>query len=113
MVSSGANRQINHANINFSFSTFVHLVGYIGCYFAKVSMYAVANISLLIKQNQILSDADQNNVACKQSAIGCVVNVFSFVTMGRHVVLCFQRFVQHLDQTLEKVANALRNIFIH
>ena len=31
--------------------------------------------------------------------------------MGRHVVLCFQRFVQHLDQALEKVVNALRNIF--
>ena len=42
----------------------------------------------------------QNNVACKQSATACVDNVFSFVAMGRHVVLCFQRFVQHLDQTL-------------
>lgn len=29
----------------------------------------------------------------------------------QNVVLCFQRFVQHLDQTLEKVANAFRNIF--
>ena len=53
----------------------------------------------------------QYNVACKQSAIGCVDNVLSFVTPGRHVVLSFQRFVQHLDQTLEKVVNALRNIF--
>ena len=52
----------------------------------------------------------QYNVACKQSAIGCVDNVLSFVTPGRHV-LCFQRSVQHLDQTLEKVVNALRNIF--
>ena len=53
----------------------------------------------------------RHNVACKQSAIGGVANVFSFVTMGRHVVLCFQRFVQHLDQTLEKAVNELRNIF--
>ena len=53
----------------------------------------------------------QNNVACKQSASGCVDIVLSFVTTGRHIVLCFQRIVQHLDQTLEKVANALRNIF--
>ena len=44
----------------------------------------------------------QHNVACKQSAISCVDNVLSFVTTGRHVVLCFQRFVQHLDQTLKK-----------
>ena len=36
-----------------------------------------------------------------------------FVTMGRHVVLCFQHFVQYLDQTLEKVLNALRTFFIH
>ena len=77
-------------------------------------MYVVANISLLIKQNQVPSDANsdvQNSVACKQSASGCVDIVFSFVTTGRHVVLCFQRIVQHLDQTLEKVANALRNNF--
>ena len=53
----------------------------------------------------------QHNVACKQSAIGRVANVFSFVTTSRHVVLCFQRFVQHLDQTLEKAVRALRNIF--
>ena len=53
----------------------------------------------------------QHNVACKQSAISCVDNVLSFVTTGRHVVLCFQCFVQHLDQTLENVLNALRNIF--
>ena len=53
----------------------------------------------------------QNNVACKQSASGCVDILFSFVTTGRQVVLCFQLIVQHLDQTLEKVANALRNIF--
>ena len=52
----------------------------------------------------------QHNVACKQSAIACVDNVLNFVTTGRHV-LCFQRFVQHLDQTLENVVNALRNIF--
>ena len=52
----------------------------------------------------------QHNVACKQSAIGRVANVFSFVTTGRHVVLCFQCFVQHLDQTLEKPAKALRNV---
>ena len=45
----------------------------------------------------------QHNVACKQSAISCVDNVLSFVTTGRHVVLCFQCFVQHLDQTLENV----------
>ena len=55
----------------------------------------------------------QHNVACKQSTIGRVANVFSFVTTGRHVVLCFQRLVQHLDQTLEKAVNELRNIFIH
>ena len=42
----------------------------------------------------------QHNVACKQSGIGRVANVFSFVTTGRHVVLCFQRFAQHLDKTL-------------
>ena len=53
----------------------------------------------------------QHNVACKQSAIGRVANVFSFVTTGRHVVLCFQRFVQYFDQTLEKAVNVLRNIF--
>ena len=54
----------------------------------------------------------QHNVACKQSAIGLVLPMcLSFVTTGRHVVLCFQRFVQHLDQTLENVVNALRNIF--
>ena len=53
----------------------------------------------------------QHNVACKQSDIGRVANVFSFVTTGRHVVLCFQRFAQHLDKTLEKGVNALRNIF--
>ena len=53
----------------------------------------------------------QHKVACKQSAIGRVANVFSFVTTGRHVVLCFQHFVQHLDQTLEKAVNELRNIF--
>ena len=53
----------------------------------------------------------QHNVACKQSPISCVDNVLSFVTTGRHVVLCFPRFVQHLDQTLENVVNALRNIF--
>ena len=54
----------------------------------------------------------QHNVACKQSAIGRVANVFSFVTTGRHVhvVLCFQHFVQHLDQTLEKPVKALRNV---
>ena len=71
-------------------------------------MQVVANISLLIKQNQILSEQNfdvQHNVACKQSAIGRVANVFSFVTTGRHVVLCFQPFVQHLDQTLEKAVN--------
>ena len=44
-------------------------------------------------------------------AVGCVDNMFSFVTTGRHIVLCFQRLVQHLDQTLEKVVNTLRNIF--
>ena len=54
----------------------------------------------------------QHNVNCKQSAISCVEYVLSFVTTGRHVVLCFQRFVQHLDQTLENVVNALRNIFV-
>ena len=53
----------------------------------------------------------QHNVACKQSAIGRVANVFSFVTTGRHAVLCFQRLVQHLEQTLEKAVNVLRNIF--
>ena len=36
---------------------------------------------------------------------------FGFVRTGRNVVLCFQRFVQHLDQTLENGANALRNNF--
>ena len=61
----------------------------------------MANISLLI--NKIKFSQMQNfdflhNVACKQSSIG-------------RVVLCFQRFVQHLDQTLEKAVNALRNIF--
>ena len=46
----------------------------------------------------------EHNVACKQSAIGRVANVFRFVTTGGHV-LCFQRFVKHLDQTLEKDVN--------
>ena len=46
----------------------------------------------------------QHNVACKPSAIGRVANVFCYV------VLCFQRFVQHLDQTLEKPVKALRNV---
>ena len=54
----------------------------------------------------------QHNVACKQSAIGRVANVFSLVTTGRHVFFCFQRFVQHLDQTLEKAVNELGNIFL-
>ena len=74
----------------------------------------MANISLSSnksKFSQMQNFDVQHNVACKQSAIGCVDNVFSFVTTGRHVVVCFQRFVQHLDQTLEKVVNALRNIF--
>ena len=53
----------------------------------------------------------QHNVACKLSAIGRVANAFIFVTTGRHVVLCFQHFVQHLDQTLEKAVNVLSNIF--
>ena len=53
----------------------------------------------------------QHNVACKQSANACVDNVLSFVTTGRHVVLCFQSFVQHLDETLENVVSVLRNIF--
>ena len=53
----------------------------------------------------------QHNVACKLSAVGRIANVFIFITTGRHVVLCFQHFVQHLDQTLEKAVNALRNIF--
>ena len=39
---------------------------------------------------------------CKQSAIGRVANV---------LFLCFQYFVQYLDQTLEKAVNSLRNIF--
>ena len=39
-----------------------------------------------------------------------VVLPMCFVTTGRHVVLCFQRFVQHLDQTLEKPVKALRNV---
>jgi len=47
---------------------------------------------------------------CKQSAIGCVANVFSFVTTGRHIVFLFNP-VQYLDQTLEKAVNSLRNIF--
>ena len=33
------------------------------------------------------------------------------LTMSFGFVLCFQRFVQHLDQTLENGANALRNNF--
>ena len=53
----------------------------------------------------------QHNAACKEGAIGRVANVSSFVTTGRHVVLCFQRFVQHSDQMLEKAVNELRNIF--
>ena len=52
-----------------------------------------------------------HNIACKECAIGRVANVSSFVTTGRHVVLCFQCFVQHSDQTLEKAVNELRNIF--
>ena len=71
----------------------------------------MANISLLIKFSQTQNFDVQHNVACKQSAIGCVASVFSFVTTGRHVVLCFQCFVQHLDQTLEKPVNVLRNVF--
>ena len=53
----------------------------------------------------------QHNVACIQSTTGRVANVFSFVTTGRHIVFCFQRFVKHLDQTLEKAVNELRNNF--
>ena len=54
----------------------------------------------------------QHNVACKHSAIGRVANVFSFVPTGssRHVVLCYQHFVQHLDQMLEKAVNTLTYI---
>ena len=55
----------------------------------------------------------QHNVACKHSAIGRVANVFSFVTTGRHVVLCFQRFVQHLDQMLKKLSTRSATFFIH
>ena len=52
----------------------------------------------------------QHNVACKQSVVRRVANVFSFVTTRRHVVLCFQRLMQHLDQTLEKPVKMLRNV---
>ena len=46
-----------------------------------------------IKFSQMQNFDVQYNVACKQSAIGCIDNVLSFVTPGRHVVVCFQRFV--------------------
>ena len=52
------------------------------------------------------------NVACKQSAIGRVANVFSFVTTGRHIVLCFQRFLQYWDQTLGNVVHPLLYNFV-
>ena len=52
------------------------------------------------------------NVACKQSAIGRVANVFSFVTTGRHIVLCFQLFLQHWDQTLGNVVHPLLYNFV-
>ena len=54
----------------------------------------------------------QNNLLLVNKGLLVVLTVcFGFVTGGRNIVLCFQRFLQHLDQTLEKVANALRNIF--
>ena len=53
----------------------------------------------------------QNNFLLVNKALLVVLTMcFGFVTTGRNV-LCFQRFVHHLDQTLEKVANALRNLF--
>ena len=54
----------------------------------------------------------QNNFLLVTKALLVVLTMcFGFVTTGQNVVPCFQHFVQHLDQTLEKVANALRNIF--
>ena len=52
----------------------------------------------------------QHNVACKQSAIGRVPNVFSFVTTGDTLSFVFNAFCSILDQTLEKPAKALRNV---
>ena len=109
----GANRQKNHAITNVFFSAFLIPVG-IGCCSAKVLMPVSENCSLFTKQNQILPDAEfwcsveyllQVNIA-----IGCVDSVWvSFVWNGAKRPL-FSTFVQHLDQPLEKVANALRNI---
>ena len=71
---------------------------------------------------KLLSDAEfpqmknfdvKNNLLLVNKALLVVLTMyFSFVTTGRNV-LCFQRFAQHLDQTLQKVANAFRNLFIH
>ena len=59
----------------------------------------------------------ENNFLLVNKALLLVLKMcFGFATTG----LCYnrakrgplQRFVQHLDQTLEKFANALRNIFV-
>ena len=76
----------------------------------------MANCSLLIKKKIKFSLVQnfyvQNNLLLVNKALLVLLTMcFGFVTTWRNIVLCFQRFVQHLDQTLEKVANALGNIF--
>ena len=57
-------------------------------------------------------DVQNNFLLVNTKALLVVLTMsFGFVRTGRNVVLCFQRFVQHLDQTLENGANALRNNF--
>ena len=54
----------------------------------------------------------QLNLLLVNKALLVVLTMCSaFLKRGETVVPCFQHFVQHLDQTLKKVANALRNIF--
>ena len=75
-------------------------------------MQIAANCSKLIKFSQIHNFDVQNNFLLVNKALLVVLTTcFGFVKTKQNVVPCFQRFVQHLDQTLEKVANALRIIF--
>ena len=58
----------------------------------------------------------QYNVACKQSAIGCVDNVLSFVTPGRHVVLLFSTlcaaFGSNVGKSCQRVEKQFSSILI-
>lgn len=53
----------------------------------------------------------QHNVACKQSAIGCVDNVLIFVTTGRHVVLC-SAFGSNVRKSCQRVEKHFSSILI-